>query len=272
MGANVNLYELTHEFWKESDYKPFSASAIALFFFLLDRANSRHWQMPLRCPTALICRSINSSKLTVLAARDALQQRGLIKFCKGSGKDNLPLYLIVTNPNDWTDHYTDDTTDMLTENLTDISTDRFTDDLTQYNIKDKIYFKNKEAKEENLSVEKLEELFLADEKWQVNVISLMSRYSPLSDAELKQQISSFFQDQKCKGVDRREERDCRTHFINWLKKQPQNSNQNNSSNGLQKSNVSNARRSAPVTAQSANDYAGKLSNRAPAGTTKTIPS
>ena len=253
MRAAVNLYELTHEFWKENDYKPFSASAIALFFFLLDRANSRHWQMPLMCPTELICRAINSSKQTVLSARDSLQQRGLVKFRKGSGKDNLPSYLIVTDHIQWRDRYTDDLTDKLTE--------RLTDDLTQYNIKDtnikdKISLINKEAKGENLSVEKLEEIFLADEKWQADVISLMSQSRPLSFQELQRQISSFFRELKCKGITEREERDCRTHFINWLKKQPQNSNQNNSNNG--KPIESNNRRGAAVTATRPEDYEGSF--------------
>ncbi|MDE6084103.1 MAG: hypothetical protein K2G11_06410, partial [Muribaculaceae bacterium] len=192
-----------------------------------------------------------------------------------------PSYIIETNPDKWTDSRTDSHTERITGDLTDnrtvSRTPNLTENLTQYNmkdinIKDKISSNNKEAKEEILSVERLEEIFLADGKWQADVISLMSQSRPLNTPELHRQISTFFQELKCKGITEREERDCRTHFINWLKKQPQNSNQNNSNNGLQKSNGSNARRSAPVTAQSANDYAGKLSNRAPAGTTKTLSS
>lgn len=80
MSRSVNLYEIMHGFWKENDYEPFPASATALFFFLLDRANSRHWKMPVRCPTTLVCRAINVSKQTALAGRESLMRRGLNKI------------------------------------------------------------------------------------------------------------------------------------------------------------------------------------------------
>lgn len=267
MGASVNIYELMHAFWKENRYEPFPLSAIALFFFLLDRANSQYWNMPIRCPTIQIRGALSVSEQTVLNSRSILSKRGIISYTVGHGNKVAPLYTIVTDPTKWAVRFGDNLTDNLGDSLGDnlnINKD--------INIKDKISSINKETKEENLSIEKLEEIFLDDEKWQADVISLMSQSRPLSSQEVQRQISSFFQELKCKGTTQREERDCRTHFINWLKIQLQNSNQNNSSNGLQKSNGTNARRSAPVTAQSANDYAGKLSNRAPAGTTKTLPS
>ena len=72
MANGVNLYELMHEFWKENDYEPFPASATALFFFLLDRANSRHWKMPIRCPTSQISHALMVSEQTVLNSRNVL--------------------------------------------------------------------------------------------------------------------------------------------------------------------------------------------------------
>ena len=271
MGPSVNLYELTHAFWKENRYDPFPLSAIALFFFLLDRANSQYWNMPIRCPTIQIGGALSVSEQTVLNSRSILSKRGIISYIVGHGNKVAPLYTIVTDPTKWAVRLGDKLTDDLGDRLRDSLVDNLNIN-KDINIKDKISSNNKEAKEEILSVERLEEIFLADGKWQADVISLMSQSRPLNTPELHRQISTFFQELKCKGITEREERDCRTHFINWLKKQPQNSNQNNSNNGLQKSNGSNARRSAPVTAQSANDYAGKLSNRAPAGTTKTLSS
>lgn len=37
----MNLYELSNRFWQENEYEPFSVSEVALYFYLLHRANSR---------------------------------------------------------------------------------------------------------------------------------------------------------------------------------------------------------------------------------------
>lgn len=121
MATGVNLYELMHGFWKENDYEPFPASATVLFFFLLDRANSRHWNMPIRCPTTLISRALIVSEQTVLNSRIALYKRGIITFTKGQGNIVAPTYNINTDPKDWggrlEDGLGDDLTDCLGERL-----------------------------------------------------------------------------------------------------------------------------------------------------------
>lgn len=213
MGTSVNLYELTHAFWKENRYEPFPLSAIALFFFLLDRANSQYWNMPIRCPTIQIRGALSVSEQTVLNSRSILSKRGIISYTVGHGNKVAPLYTIVTDPTKWAVRFGDNLTDDFGDRLSDSLRDNLNIN-KDINIKDKISSINKEAKEEILNVEKLEEIFLADEKWKADVISLMSQSRPLSSQELQRQISSFFQELKCKGITEREERDCRTHFIN----------------------------------------------------------
>ena len=66
MEKGVNIYDLLHGFWKENEYEPFPTSAIALFFFLVDRANSRHWKMPVSCPTTFIGHVLSMSRQTVI--------------------------------------------------------------------------------------------------------------------------------------------------------------------------------------------------------------
>ena len=249
MSRSVNLYEIMYGFWKENDYEPFPASATALFFFLLDRANSRHWKMPVRCPTSLVCRAINVSKQTALAARESLMRRGLITFSKGTGKDNFPSYIIETNPDKWTDSRTDSHTERMTPNLTE--------NLTQYNmkdinIKDKIYPIYKDGEEKILSLDELEASFMSDTAWQTDLLSLLSRESPITEPDLKERITFFFRQLRCQGTDRREEKDCRTHFVNWIKKQLTN----NTDGTHKQQREPDKRRGSGVSATSARDYDG----------------
>lgn len=260
MSRSVNIYELMHEFWKENDYEPFPSSATALFFFLLDRANSRHWKMPVKCPTSLICRAINISKQTALAARETLLGRGLLVFDKGTGKDRLPSYIIVTDPEKWTDnrtdHQTEDLTEDLTDNLTQDLTPDHTDSLTLYNTKDK-NIKNKissiyrNGEEKILSLDELEDSFKSDTAWQAEILSLLSKEVPGVSLDLRERITFFFRQLKCKGIDRREEKDCRSHFVNWINKQIKPNNY-----GITETVGPDKRRGSAITATSARDYEG----------------
>ena len=246
MATGVNLYELMHEFWKENDYEPFPASATALFFFLLDRANSRHWNMPIRCPTTLISRALMVSEQTVLNSRFALYKRGIITFTKGQGNTVAPSYYIITDSKDWA------------VRLGDRLGDDLGDGLDIYNkkdrkIKNQISSLYKAEKKFILSLDELEKLFLSDKEWQADLISLLSKDSQLNADTLQRQISYFFQLQKCSGTDHREEKECRTHFVNWMKKQVKSNH-----NEISKSIESNNRRGAAITATKPEDYEGSF--------------
>lgn len=254
MNGGVNIYGVMHGFWKENDYIPFSTAEIALYFFLLHRMNSRHWQMPVRCATSLVCRSIMVSKQTALTARENLRKRGLITFSKGSGKNNIPSYSLVTEPGNWTDGLTHDLTDSETDGKTDSLTDNLTDGLTHYNIKDinnkdKIYSNN--GCGQKLSVDELEKILLADTGWQTSILSLLSGQYKIDAGEIKNQIIHFFRQLRCQGTDRREEKECRSHFFNWIRKQPKEKQ-----DGTHKRQDTDKRRGSDVTAGTARDYDG----------------
>ena len=246
MATGVNLYELMHEFWKENDYEPFPASATALFFFLLDRANSRHWNMPIRCPTTLISRALMVSEQTVLNSRIALYKRGIITFTKGQGNTVAPSYYIITDPKDWAVRLGDPLGDDLGDGL-DIYNKK------DRKIKNQISSLYKAEKKFILSLDELEKLFLSDKEWQADLISLLSKDSQLNADTLQRQISYFFQLQKCSGTDHREEKECRTHFVNWMKKQVKSNH-----NEISKSIESNNRRGAAITATKPEDYEGSF--------------
>lgn len=257
MGSGINLYELMHAFWKENDYEPFPASATAMFFFLLDRANSRHWNMPIRCPTTHISRALMVSEQTVINSRNVLYRRGIITFTKGTGNTVAPRYTIVTNPKDWEFRLGDNLNDDLAYNLSDHLTDDSEDGLNIYNnedkkIKDQISSIYKAEEKRILSIDELEKLFLSDKAWQANLIFFLSADAKIGSDTLQRQISYFFQLQKCSGIDRREEKECRTHFTNWIKKQLKEN-----PNGIHKQQREpDKRRGSDITAVSAKEYDG----------------
>lgn len=259
MANGVNLYELMHEFWKENDYEPFPASATALFFFLLDRANSRHWKMPIRCPTSQISHALMVSEQTVLNSRITLYKRGIITYTKGLGNKVAPNYSIVTDPKNWAVRLGDSSGDALEDCLADDLGKDLTDGLNIYENKDK-KIKNqissiyKAEEEKILSLDELEKLFMSDTAWQADLISLLSTETQMSVENLKQRISYFFRQQKCSGRDRREEKECRTHFVNWIKKQ---TNQINNHYGInQPQREPDKRRGSDVSAVAPRDYDG----------------
>lgn len=256
MGSGINLYELMHAFWKENDYEPFPASATALFFFLLDRANSRHWNMPIRCPTTHISRALMVSEQTVINSRNVLYRRGIITFTKGTGNTVAPRYTIVTNPKDWEFRLGDNLNDDLADNLRDHLTDDSGDGLNIYNnkykkIKDQISSIYKAKEKRILSLDELERIFLSDTEWHASIISLLSESHSLTADKLEEQISRFFNQLRCQRIDRREEKDCRTHFFNWIKKQLKED-----PNATNKQPETDRRRGSDITATSARDYNG----------------
>lgn len=133
----VNLYILMQRFWRENEYEPFSTAEIALYFYLIDRANSCRWQMPFKCPTSVISAAIQVTRQTVVNARESLRVRNLIvrnliTYSKGTGKGSHPMYSLVL-----TEGLTECLSDELTGTLQDGSTVGLSDSLTPYNIEDR---------------------------------------------------------------------------------------------------------------------------------------
>lgn len=189
MAKSVSIYELMQRFWRENEYEPFSTAAIALYFFLIDRANSRRWQMPFKCPTSVISNSINVTRQTVVNARESLRARNLITYSKGTGKGSYPMYTFNLTDG-LTDNLTECLPDDLSETLPDGSTVGLSDSLTPYNIedrniKDKNYSSNNMGDVKILSLKELETLLVNDEPWLNEIISLLSPSCQIELPELK---------------------------------------------------------------------------------------
>lgn len=258
MSKGVNIYEIMQRFWRENEYEPFSTAEIALYFFLINRANSRRWQMPFKCPTSAISTAIQVTRQTVVNTRESLSARKFITYTKGTGKGSYPMYSLIL-----TDGLTECLSDELTETLQDVSTVGLSDSLTPYNIenrnsKDKIYSSNIFGDVKILSLEELEALLVNDEPWLNEIISLLSPSCQIELPELKSYLCNFFRYLRCQGTKEREEDDCRRYFVNWIKKQPINKNKTPLKPTIHATNQSanDARRPAGVSAQSASDYEG----------------
>jgi hypothetical protein len=238
----MNIYALINRYGQENDSEPFSPSEAALYLNLLYKANCRHWQMPIRCPTSKLSIEINVSRQAVIDAREKLKARGLIDYTPGYGKVEAPSYTLIG------------LTDKLTDDLTGNLTDGFTDSLTIYNIKDKDNLNhNNRACEEKLSLDELKQRLSTDAEWLSNIHSLLSKQFPIAPADVQTKLSEFFEYLRCHGFKEREENDCRRYFFNWLKKQLINQIRNNNEPPKQQPDL---RRSSAITASSAKDYEG----------------
>lgn len=258
MTKGVNIYELMHAFWQENEYEPFSTAEIALFYFLLERANCRRWKMPFKCSTALVCRSIKVAKQTFLTARLKLSERGLITFIQGKGNATAPAYTVISEPDKWTNGKSDEQTENETEELTDSQTDSKIDSLPTYNIKDNniqdkdiISPNNKGRADEILSFDELEKLFLADATWHDEILR---EFPAVSRLELENQIHGFFSRLRDKGEKGREEKDCRNYFINSVRKFFKHNQNGRTEREFSQCSSAFRRRGVDVVARTAKDY------------------
>jgi len=66
-----------------------------LYFFLLHESNSRNWQNPFYCSNQLVCASLGVTEKSVIEARKALAELGLIEFENGITKTKAPKYYLL---------------------------------------------------------------------------------------------------------------------------------------------------------------------------------
>lgn len=243
----MNLYELSNRFWQEDEYESFSTSEIALYFFLLHKANSRRWQMPVRCPTAMICCHLKTTRQNIVKARESLRQRGFISFIPGKGKDMPSFYTVIENPDTLSVPLSDELSGQLSYKITNGLTHGVSDKMTIYKEIDKNIINNNNKSDEKIELDELERRFLCDTDWWQSLLPLL----PDNDqSKIGQYIHEFFQSLKMRGFDKREERDCRNHLYNWLKKQKTNNH------GTDKQADNDRRRGVGVPAVSPEDYEG----------------
>lgn len=219
--------------------------------------------MPFKCPTSVISTAIQVTRQTVVNAREALSERKLITYSKGTGKGSYPMYSLVL-ADSLTDNTTEGLPDSLPGPLQDSKTEELSGSLTPYNIedrniKDKNYSSNNISDVKILNLEELERLLVNDEPWLNEILFLLSPSCQIDLPNLKTYLGNFFRHLNCQGYKEREEKDCRRHFVNWIKKQrtinkDKTTNQPTTYATNQSSN--DARRLSGVTAKSATDYEG----------------
>lgn len=270
MAERVNFYDINRAFWKENAYEPFPASATAMFFFLLDLANGRYWKMPVQCGTTTMMYALKLSKQTVLDSRSLLQTRGLIQFSKGTGKGNPPLFIIETDPGRWKERSADytrhtlESTDEPTESKTLGQTEGKTDDQTVgptlYNMEDKKIKNSKSSinkKDDGkiLKIDELEGIFLSDVEWLETLVRSFSTMAQVDREGMKEYVRDFFLSLRGRGMNEREEKECRTHCFNWVRQKITNQKKQKT-NDDNRQNQIDRRRGAGITAVSPREYEG----------------
>ena len=239
----MNIYELLNRFWLENEYDPCSTTEIALYFFLLNKANTRRWKMPFRCSTELIRMQLSTTRHNVLKAREGLHKKGFISFTTGTSKGNYAQYSIIDCTTQFTVQATDELTDKITDAITGELTEPLSGRLPPHNIKDKEIYKS-----HNISMERLESMLLEDGEWHSSVLARFS--ASITSDKLTDYLKIFFAYQKKKGVKSRAVEDMKIHFQNWLSKKLEN----DKGYGNNEQKQTDPRRGTEIQAASAEDY------------------
>ena len=191
-----------NQFWRTAEQDPFCASEVALYAFLLNECNKRHWQMPFPCATIQICESLRLSKQTVITARKHLCESGLIAFMAGSTRYVPSKYSLL----DLSQHLTDN----LTESLNTSSID-----------KDK-ELKCQHAHEHDLifPLTELRVLLMNDADWQEKTRAYLSaKRKDFTPMALDTLLNHFFDYLQVSGSVGKTLEDTKRHFVNWVLKQ-----------------------------------------------------
>lgn len=188
--------------------------------------------------TERISADLQTTKQNIVKARAGLQQRGLISFTAGTGKENPPLYTII------------DRTSQLSVPLSENLSVKMSVPLSPNNIKDK----NRNNNIHNVSNGKLEldelEMILAnDAAWLDSVI--LQRGSDIDRETVLEYLKMFFAEQKMKSSDKREIIDIQKHFRNWLNIKM---NYRLKHERAESKRVNSGRRATEITATSPEDY------------------
>ena len=205
----MNMFNFVSRFWRAAEEEAFTPSEAALYFYLLHKANTQKWQMPIRCPTSTVCAFLSTTKQNVMKAREGLRQRGFIEYHPGSGTHDSPLYTLTENPSELSDRLSNELSGQLSNQL------------PLYKNKDKDRPTTTARTDSVLSLEELEKMFQEDEQWQQSVLALLlaRNIEGATHEILRTQISQFFLYLKASGQTEGETKDCKNYFVNWLSKQ-----------------------------------------------------
>ena len=172
----MNYIHYINQLWEAAKIESLPSSVIALYFFLLNECNVRHWKMPFPCSTSLICELLCISRQTFTNARNRLAEIGLISYIEGSSRFVWPKYKILQ----WTDEQTVEMTADLTEEVTE----NMTEDMTPILYKDIDENKNN-SKDSSKSSESFSATTMKPIEGPINFDAFMSFFN---DAMMGRQI------------------------------------------------------------------------------------
>jgi hypothetical protein len=90
----VNYIELINGFWSAHREERFSGNDIALYFYLLEVANSLGWKRDFKHANSFITGTLGISEKTLHGCRNRLQIAKLITFKAGNGRKEISTYTI----------------------------------------------------------------------------------------------------------------------------------------------------------------------------------
>lgn len=92
---NVSYQDLVAHFWQKDTEHNFSPNAIAIYFFILNVANSCFWKFPIGISNGITMMKFGIGKTAFDNAKKELKIAGIIDFKPGDGRGNVYQYYIV---------------------------------------------------------------------------------------------------------------------------------------------------------------------------------
>lgn len=205
--------DIINRFWAENRRTRFAPSEALLYLYLLNEANAARWEMPIAVPTEIACAMLGLSKSSVHRAREALSERGMIRFTPGKRRISSPLYSIGACSDGTTTATTNSTTKapISATSFKDIEKDIDIDEIkigSSLSLSSQNDFDERERK----GIEELELVLKADKEWLAKVAD---RFQGI---DILPQLSDFFSMLRLRGETHKTLSDTRSHFINWINK------------------------------------------------------
>ncbi len=230
----MKYIDLLNRFWEANRADRFTTSERELYYYLLNECNRSYWRMPVACPTSVVCAVIGINRATLMRAREGLCSRGFIRFEEGVQNSRAPTYTILDTSCD-------------TGSATAAATAADTAGATSYTIH-KSNTNTFSQKDAPIPIDELEHRLLADREWHEQIARQLAANGKSVDADtLAHWLRQFFDYLRICKYEKREERECRSHFYNKLLKEYLN-------NGTDKQSNNDRRRSVGVPAVSPEEY------------------
>ena len=236
----MKYIDLLNRFWEANRADRFTTAERELYYYLLNECNHNYWRMPVSCSTSVACAVIGMNRATLVRAREGLRCRGLILFEEGVQNSRAPTYTILNTGRD-----TVSATASATADDTADATARATSYTTQKNNTN-----TSSNTDMPIPIDELERRLLADREWHEQIVRQLAATGKSADADtLTNWLRQFFNYLRICKYEKREEKECRSHFYNKLLKEY-------SKNGTDKQKQYNRRRGVEVPTASPEDYEG----------------